>query len=428
MRPAQDLSQDLPAGAFAGLRVLEISDEKAAFCGKLLAANGAEVIKIEPPEGDPSRRIGPFVNDVPDPERSLHFWQYNVNKQSVTLDFTAREGQALFRRLIQTADVLIDATPIDFLAVHQLDYERLQRLRPELIMVSVTPFGQTGPYRDYKTSDLLHLALGGQMSICGYDPDQDGVYDTPPIAPQMWHAYHTASHFAFMGIAAALFERLDSGLGQFIDLAIHDCCALLTEMSVPYYLHTGQTLVRQTNRHAYLYPMGQASFPTADGAHIWAGIAPRPAELRTIVEFLGEMGVADDFLADPRFSDPRFLADYDTRMTIIDRVASYIASHSAEEVYRAAQDHKLAWGAVRKPEDNLNAPHLADRAAFVWMTHPDEPDLPALPYASSPWIAPETPWRVTSPAPRLGEHNAVVYEALGMSTEALDALRQQGVI
>ncbi|PON10050.1 CoA transferase, partial [Candidatus Entotheonella serta] len=153
-----------------------------------------------------------------------------VNKQGITLDLTHPDGQALFRRLVQAADVFIDATPIDFLASHQLDYSHLQPLRPELIMVSITPFGQAGPHRHLKTSDLLHLALGGQMAVCGYDPDENGHYDTPPIAPQMWHAYHTASHFALMGIQACLFERLDSGLGQFIDLAIHDCCALLTEM------------------------------------------------------------------------------------------------------------------------------------------------------------------------------------------------------
>ncbi|ETX00457.1 CaiB/BaiF CoA transferase family protein [Candidatus Entotheonella palauensis] len=419
---------DPPAGVYAGLRVLEIADEKASFCGKILAANGAEVIKIEPPSGDPSRHIGPFVRDQPDPERSLHFWHYNVNKQGITLDLTHADGQALFRSLIPTADVLIDATPIDFLASHQLDYPHLQSLRPELIMVSITPFGQTGPHRHLKTSDLLHLALGGQMSICGYDPDANGKYDTPPIAPQMWHAYHTASHFAMMGIQAALFERLDSGLGQFIDLAIHDCCALLTEMSVPYYLHTQQILVRQTNRHAYLYPMLPASFPTRDGKHIWAGIAPRPAELGNIVRFLGNIGMADDWLADERFCDPEFLATYEARELIVDRVATYIARHTADEVYHEAQRHQFAWGAVRRPEDNLSDPHLQERGSFQWLSHPGEPELPALPYAVTPWIAPENAWQVEHPAPHLGEHNATVYGALGLSAEELSELQERGVV
>ncbi len=418
---------DPPAGVYDGLRVLEIADEKASFCGKMLAANGAEVIKIEPPSGDPSRRIGPFVHDRPDPERSLHFWHYNVNKQGITLDLTHADGQDLFRRLVQTADVLIDATPVDFLASHQLDYVHLQPLRPELIMVSVTPFGQTGPHRQLKTSDLIHLALGGQMSICGYDPDANATM-MPADVPQMWHAYHTASHFAVMGIMAALFERLDSGLGQFIDLAIHDCFSLLTEMSVPYYLHTEQLLVRQTNRHAYLYPMLQASFPTRDGKHVWAGIAPRPAELGNIVRFLSDIGMADDWKTDARFRDPEFLVTYEARELIVNRVAAYMATHTADDIYRQGQQHKFAWGAVRRPEDNLSDPHLQDRESFQWMPHPDEPELPPLPYAVAPWIAPENAWQIQSPAPHLGQHNASIYGALGISPEKLNALRHQGVV
>ncbi len=425
--PQEPTQATLP-GPFTGLRVLEIADEKAAFCGKLLAANGAEVIKIEPPTGDPSRRIGPFMHDQPDPERSLHFWQYNNDKQGITLDLTLPEGQEVFRRLVQSADVLLDATPIDFLATHRLDYAHLQPLRPELIMVSVTPFGQTGPDRMLKTSDLLHLALGGQMSICGYDPDDDGHYDTPPIAPQMWHAYHITSHYAFMGIAAALFERLTSAEGQYIDLAIHDCCAFVTEMSVPYYLHTQHVLQRVTNRHAYLYPSLPASFPSRDGKHVWAGVAPRPAELRKIRAFLAEMGAADDLLADPRFEDEESLLTYETRAMVVESVAAVIAEHTADEVYRAAQQHDLAWGAVRLPEDNLADPHMQDRGSFVWLTHPDEPDLSPLPYAAAPWIAPASPWRVRKPAPRLGQDNAAVYSALGVTPTELDTLRRRGVI
>lgn len=421
--------ESMPAvGPLTGLRVLEIADEKAAFCGKLLAANGAEVIKIEPPAGDPSRHIGPFVHDQPHPERSLHFWQYNVNKLGITLDLTLPEGQELFRRLVQTADIVLDATPVDFFATHRLDYASLQTLRPELIMVSITPFGQTGPYRHHKTSDLVHLALGGQMAICGYDPDDNGHYDTPPIAPQMWHAYHIVSHFAYMGIVAALFERLHSGLGQFLDLAIHDCCALATEMSVPYYLHSQQLVQRQTNRHAYLYTSLPASFPTRDGAYVWAGIAPRPKELRVIVDFLAEEGAAGELAEDARLHDPAFLVSYEARELIVNQVAAYAAQHTADEVYRAAQKRHLAWGAVNRPEDNLNDPHWQERGAFVWMAHPACPGLPPAPYAASPWIAPASPWQVSTPSPRLGEHNAAVYGALGVPQEALEALQQRRVV
>jgi crotonobetainyl-CoA:carnitine CoA-transferase CaiB-like acyl-CoA transferase len=408
--------------------VLEIADEKAAFCGKLLALNGAEVIKIEPPSGDPSRQIGPFVKDQPDPERSLHFWHYNVNKQGITLDLSTTQGQALFRRLTQSADVVIDATPIDFLATHGLDYTHLHTLNPQLILVSITPFGQTGPWRHEKTSDLLHLALGGQMAVCGYDPDQEGHYHTPPIAPQMWHAYHMVSHYAYMAIVAALFERLSSGEGQCVDLAMHDCCALVTEMSVPYYLHSQQLLVRLTNRHAYLYPTLPASLPTSDGGHIWAGIAPRPGELDKIRACLAELGESDTLLNSLDAGDDEALFPYETRQIIVERVAACVARHPHEEVYRAAQKHDLAWGAVRRPEENLIDPHQQERQAFAWLQHPDEPELPPLPYAQSPWLAPRSPCQVTHPAPHLGQHNAAVYGALGLTPDEIQTLRQQGVI
>ena len=212
-------------GPFTGLRVLELADEKGQFAGKLLADLGADVIKIEPPGGEPCRRVGPFVDDIPNPDRSLSFWYYNTSKRGITLDLDTADGQTLFRRMAANADVILETRPPGYMESRGLDYQSLRHDR--LIMCSLTPFGQTGPWRDFVTSDLLHMAAGGEMASCGYD--ETDVPDAPPIAPGGGNAWHMGSHYATMAIMAALVYRSVSGHGQYIDASIHEACALTTE-------------------------------------------------------------------------------------------------------------------------------------------------------------------------------------------------------
>ena len=145
-------------GPLAGLRVLELADEKGQFCGKLLGDLGADVIKIEPPGGEPNRRVGPFLDDIPHPERSLSFWYYNTSKRGITLDLQTADGQLYFRRLAAGADVVLETFRPGHLASLGLGYDSLSRQNPELVFCALTPFGQTGPWRDYLSSDLAHLA------------------------------------------------------------------------------------------------------------------------------------------------------------------------------------------------------------------------------------------------------------------------------
>src|SRR4051812_31293582 len=159
-----------------GLRVVEVADEQAEYVGQVLAGLGADVIKIEPPGGSPTRRIGPFVDDIEDPERSLHFWHYNRGKRSVVLDL---EGSASDRerllQLLESADVLIESTPQGWLNALGLGRAELQRQFPSLVIARMSPFGDDGPWAHFKGSDLVHLALGGPMMNCGYDPQPDGT-------------------------------------------------------------------------------------------------------------------------------------------------------------------------------------------------------------------------------------------------------------
>jgi len=191
-------------GPLAGLRILELADEKGQFCGKLLADLSADVVKIEPPGGEPTRHVGPFLDDIPHPERSLSFWYYNTSKRGITLNLETADGRELFRRLAATSDVILETFRPGFLASQGLDYESLRKQNPGLILCALTPFGQTGPWRGYLSSDLLHMAAGGEMASSGYD--EADVPDAPPIAPGD-PAISAARPWSFIPAGSALFAR-----------------------------------------------------------------------------------------------------------------------------------------------------------------------------------------------------------------------------
>ena len=250
-------------GPLSGLRVLELSDEKGQFCGKLMGDLGADVIKIEPPGGQNTRSVGPFYKDIPHPERSLSFWHYNTSKRGITLNLESPEGRDLLLRLSASADIVLETFPPGYLPALGLGYKDLAAGNPGLIMCSLTPFGQTGPWRDYLTCDLAHLAAGGQMASSGYDSDD--VADAPPIAPGGGNAWHIGGHYAYMGIMAALLYRDASGEGQYIEASIHEACALTTEGAIAIYLSTGDVVQRHTGRHASPDNSVKIQLPTQDG-------------------------------------------------------------------------------------------------------------------------------------------------------------------
>ena len=245
------MAEEPRASMLAGVRVVEIADEQAEYTGLLLAGLGAEVIKVEPPGGNSTRRIGPFLGDRENPESSLYFWHYNRTKRSIVLDLGIEADQAAFRELVATADVVLESTPRDYLPANDLGLDALRAVNPALITVRMSPFGDTGPCADYKASDLVHLALGGVMMNCGYDPKPDLQYDLPPIAPQMWHAYHIAGELTAMMIVAALVQRQRTGLGQHLSTPIHDCVSKCTEMDLTAWTMRAIPFYRQTCRHSH---------------------------------------------------------------------------------------------------------------------------------------------------------------------------------
>src|SRR5579875_1639881 len=267
--PATGADRVAPAalpGMLAGVRVIEIADETAEYCGLLLAGLGADVVKIEPPAGNSTRHIGPFLDDKPDPERSLFFWNYNRGKRSAMVDLATEDGRGTLLSLLAGTDVLLDSTAGRLNRTLKLSREQLQQRFPHLVVARMTPFGDVGPWRNFKGCDLVHLALGGVMMNCGYDPDPRGHYDLPPIAPQVWHSYHIAGEQLAIGIVAALLHRLHTGEGQEVSCAVHEAVSKNTELDVMSWVMRRASLSRLTCRHAAEIPSRvQSIFHTKDG-------------------------------------------------------------------------------------------------------------------------------------------------------------------
>lgn len=414
---------DVAPGPLAGLRVLELADAAGQFCGKLMADLGADVIKIEPPGGQQTRRVGPFLHDQPHPERSLAFWHYNTSKRGITLNLERREGQELFRRLVPTADIVLETYAPQYLPGLGLGYEALSSLHPGLIMCSLTPFGQTGPWRHYQSSDLLHLAAGGQMAICGYDP-QD-VPDAPPIAPGGGHAWHIGSHYAYMAILAAVYYRDMSGAGQYIDVSIHEACALTTEAAVPIFVYTGREGIRQTGRHATPDPTPPTQIATADGGWVnltRAGFNATPQRLRKLAAWMDQHGFAHDLL------DEKYLNRATDNTAHLTQLLQQFFTHlGLDEAWRGGQEAGFPWGAVRCIDDLLDDPHLHDRHFFVEVEHPELGQCFIYPGAAA--LYSDSPWRLSRRAPLIGEHNQeVLCGELGLRCEDLTVLAEAGII
>ena len=421
---ASETGDSLP-GPLTGLRVLELTGETAQFCGKLMADLGADVIKIEPPGGQENRNIGPFLDDEPHPERSLHFWHYNTSKRGVTIDITKPEGQELFRKLAANAGLVLESLPAGRLAKLGLGYEILSATNPGLIMCSVTPFGQDGPWRDYQTSDLLHLAAGGQMASSGYDTED--VPDAPPIAPGGGNAWHIASHYAYIGILAALYHRDFTGEGQYIDVSVHEACSLTTEGAIAIYLSTGEVVRRHTGRHASPDMSPVIQHATNDGGYInttRSGSNLTTARVKILAEWMDSYGLAQDLL-DEKFQDPAVVAQSDQHFAAV--LKNFFANMPLVEAYEGGQELNFPWGAVRTMDEIVGDPHLGDRDFFVSVEHPELGR--EFTYPGPAAIYNGSPWRIYRRAPLIGEHNdEILGGELGISKSDLEALQKSGAI
>lgn len=412
------------SGVYEGLTVVELADRRNQWAGKLLSDGGARVIQIEAiGGGSPGRWCGPFVEDKADPDRCLDYWWNNTGKESVALDLDRRPAQDLLRKLLSRADVFLESTAPGTLAKLSLDYDSVAAANRALIYASLTDFGQDGPWRDYEMNDAAHLALGGQMSSTGYsDPT------VTPIGGQGKQAWHMGCAFVLHGVTIALFERMTSGEGQYIDVSIHDACAIGTEAAVPQWMYYGSTMYRQTGMHANAKRQPPLQLPTADGKYMIAVMQNFGKRVwDNLIKWMDEKGVTGE-LHDPKYQDEAFrMSEYRTGTMIRDGIARLIAASNGEECFHRAQSYGISWGLVHAAEENYDIPHYQQREYWRPVEHPEIGR--AIPYPRGPFASDELGIEPRGRAPHLGEHTRQVLEQdLGMSSEAIEALTASGAI
>ena len=390
-----------------GLRVLDLGPGIApSFCAKLLADYGAEVIKIEPPgAGDPARRAGPFAGNAPHPEKSIPFLYLNTGKRGVTLDYSGPSGQAILNRLLADADVLVEGHSPSQTAESPLAYETLSRAHPRLVVTSVTPFGQDGPYRDFQATDIIACAMSGLMYHSG-DSDRE------PLRNALDQSLYVAGANAAAATLAAVFARLSSGMGQRVDVSIAECLASHLAQPVPYYNYMGADKGRRPVRGSGFEELMPARdgyvVPSVQGSQPWETVA-------------GLIGLEE--LHDPKFAAGagRIAHGEELKALLIQGLAQW----DRLPLFLASGERRLVFGMAQDAGDLMACPHLAARGFFREIDHPAAGSAlyPGMGAAIS-----ELPADAPSPAPLLGQHNAEIYRDMGYAPDDLAALRYAGVI
>jgi len=389
----------MAANALSGLKVVEVANDLGGeFTSLLLAQMGAEVVKLEPPEGSPTRRVGPFAKGHQGPDASLNFWFYNSNKKSVTADLAAPAGKATLAGLLADADIFVCTLQPAALKAAGLDLAALSDAHPRLIVLSVTAFGLTGPWADYKSSDLVALAAGGPLNSCGYDD-----HSIPPIRPGGNQAYHSAASFAQIGVMLALLERQKTGRGQVLDISMHEACAVNVELANPYWFYPRVHVHRQTCRHAQPSPTQSALFRCADGRYVYfALILSEPKAWTALVNWMDSKGMAVQ-LTDPAFSDVAYRQQHFHEVQEL--VECFFLIQDSHEAYHDGQAAGLPIGVLNAPEDLFDDEHLKARGFFVDVEHEGlgKVTYPGPIYRFSSFG--EVP---RTAAPKLGEHTQEV--------------------
>ena len=374
--------------ALGGIRILDMAGVEGQLCGRLLADLGAEVIKIEPPQGDPARRIGPFRHEAPDDEASLRFLHLNTNKKSVTLDLTTGQGRETFRGLVRTADAIIETS-----VEGAFEYESLRKENPALVVASITGFGPDGPYSCFKAPSIVVSAMGGVMYLCG-SPER------APLAEPEYQPYQLASTYAAFGLLMALRYRESTGLGQRVDVSCQEVSASQQHVVVNYSANRA-VLAREGNRGPLGGGMPEGVYPGSDGfCHIV--IIPR-GHWHNLLEWMGR----PEALMDPIWEN-RHIRNANLEF-IEPQVLEFMRGLSKDELFRKGQEYRIPIGPINRPDEFTRDPYALERGLFVEV---EDKASGRSRLVCSPFRMSETPGAIFAPAPGLGEHYEKAHTAL----------------
>ncbi len=407
-----------------GYRALDLTDEKGFLCGKILAELGVDVIKIEKPGGDPSRKLGPFWHDEADPEKSLYWFAYNSSKRSITLDIEKEEGKRIFGDLIRTADFVIESFCPGYLDGLGFGYSDLSRIKKSIILTSITLFGQTGPYSRYQASDLVIMGMAGELFLTGDS-------DRPPVNMSMPQACLHAGADAAVGSMIAHHNRRKTGEGQHVDISMQQSAAWFLSTTIPYW-EINKIIPGRVGTFRTLSSWGTVQrqvWPCRDGYifFLMMGRQQGAKTCRQLVKWMDEHGMADDFLLSFEWeSFDMATATQELIKKISEPIGKFFMTQTKKEVLDAAVSRNISICPLMGMRDLLRDPNLAVRGFWSRMVYPELGIT--IPYPKQFARSTENELATRSRAPRIGEHNVAIYGEIGLAGTQIAVLKDAGVI
>ena len=414
--------KDKNEGPLSGYRVLDMTDERGMLCGQILSELGADVIKIEPPCGDKARTIGPFYHDEVDPEKSLYWFGINAGKRGITLNIETSDGREILKKLVKTADFLIESYPPGYLDKLGLGYDKMSQLNSSLVMTSITPFGQTGPWAGYEADDIVLMATGGMIYICG-DTDR------PPTTISVEQAYLLGGLHAAAGTLMANAYRGLSGVGQYVDVSTHESIAWHVSIEHAFWEFQrlapallGQKRIRTDNPTLVIYPCkdGQVAF--------WLIYGKYGHMFKALADWMDEEGLAGPLKEVEDWSElDATKMSVEKQQEWQDAFTNFFLRHTKRELFEEALKRGFILCPSNTVKDLFEFEQFESREFFINVEHPELNDV--IKYPRAPYRLSETSCHIRRRAPFLGEHNREVYgEELGYDNKRLRLLRETGVI
>jgi len=408
------MEKNLKKTSFEDLKVVEIAGDIGGYAGKMFADLGADVVHIESPEGDPTRKVPPFLHSSLQSNLSLTYLFQNTNKRGIVIDLNVPDGKEVFCRLIAEADILLENMPSRKMSALGLGYETLGKINPKLVHVSVTPFGQNGPYRDLPGSDLVCMAMGGMLFL-------GGTGDDKPALAYGQQAYVMGSLYAASGAITALFYADASGEGQFIDISLQDCVSTALETA-----SQDWDLEQVVRRGSSGDEAGRAMYKCKNGLVLLVAAMGTSAKYwDALVSWLEENDVKNaNQLRNEKWYKPQYRKTPEAKEKFKEIFESFSQKNNAMDLYEEGQLRQVVCFPVNSPKGVFENPHLKSREFFKKLYH-EEVKMDVI-YPGSPYQLEKIPWQLLHSAPRFGEHTIHILRELNYSTTEIETLMTGG--
>jgi len=405
-----------------GCRALDLTNENGFLCGKILADLGVEVIKVEKPGGDPSRRREPFWADTPHPEKSLYWFAYNSNKRGITLNIEADKGKEILKELVKTADFIIESFSPGFMDSLELGYATLNSIKQGIIMTSITPFGKAGPYKDYQATDIVIMGMAGILY-------QTGDHDRPPVQMSLPQACLHAGADAAVGTMIAYYHREMTGEGQQVDISMQQSAAWFLANAIPLWELSGVALKRAGAFRWSVNSTQRQVWQCQDGYVFFFMVGGRAGakSFHELVNWMDSEGMANEYL---RSVDWENLDMFKVSQDVVDQISQpiekFFLTRTKKEIAREAVKRQISICPLSSMADLLSDVQLASRNFWAEIEHPELNTK--ITYPREFVKSSEKVFATRFRAPLIGEHNGEIYGEIGLPRQELVALKQAGII